>query len=150
MSDIHFYSHTAGPHVCLSNFHPSPVEIDGKTWPTVEHYFQAMKSRDKAERERVRKAGRPHEAKKLGRKVQLRRDWERVKDDVMHRALLAKFTQHEDLRKVLLSTGDAELHEDSPTDMYWGCRGKDMLGKLLMRARKMIAEETNPQGGAQE
>ncbi len=56
----------------------------------------------------------------------------------MRKALYAKFIQNLDLREMLLATGDAELHEDSPTDMVWGRRGQDLLGKLLMELRAAL------------
>jgi N-glycosidase YbiA len=72
--------------------------------------------------------------------VKMRNDWESVKDGIMEFALLAKFTQHEDLKEKLLSTNDAKLIEDSPYDSYWGSarNGKNMLGLLLMKVRDSI------------
>jgi ribA/ribD-fused uncharacterized protein len=72
----------------------------------------------------------------------LRRDWERVKDDVMRRAVTAKFTPHTDIRAILLDTGDEEIVEDTSTDHYWGRgrsgTGKNMLGRILMRTRTQL------------
>ncbi|KKL76505.1 hypothetical protein LCGC14_2044250, partial [marine sediment metagenome] len=74
----------------------------------------------------------------------LRRDWESIKEGVMYDAIKAKFTQHEDLREILLSTGDAKIIENSPIDKYWGCgkkgTGKNRLGVLLMRLRNELRE----------
>ena len=73
------------------------------------------------------------------RKRPLRRDWESVKDQVMLEAVRAKFTQHDDLREVLLGTGDAKLVEHTENDNYWGDggdgSGKNRLGQLLMQLR---------------
>jgi len=70
-------------------------------------------------------------------------DWEEVKDGIMLDALRLKFTQHSELKELLLSTGDEEIIEDSPIDSYWGCgsdgEGKNMLGKLLMKLRSELA-----------
>ena len=73
------------------------------------------------------------------RKQKLRRDWESVKVSVMTEAVRAKFTQHDDIRSILLSTGDAKLVEHTANDDYWGDggdgSGKNMLGQILMRIR---------------
>ena len=85
---------------------------------------------------------------KMGRdrKRPLRRDWEVVKDDIMREALRAKFTQHEDLRIILLETDDAELVEHTKNDSYWADGGDgsglNMLGKLLMELRDELKTET--------
>lgn len=75
--------------------------------------------------------------RKYKKLVSIRQDWEAVKVNVMRCGLTEKFTQNENLKKLLLSTGDAELVEDSPYDAFWGAanNGKNMLGKLLMEAR---------------
>src|SRR6266853_1493110 len=112
MSVINFYS-VSGDHGCFSNFSPHPVALKGKTWPTSEHYFQAQKFAGTPREEEVRKAKSPMIAARMGRsrKHRLRPDWERIKDGVMREAVLAKFTQHDDLRAVLAGTGDALLVE---------------------------------------
>ena len=129
---------------CFSNFAYSPFRLNGTTWPSVEHYFQAQKFPDTEYEEAIRQAKSPAKAKTMGRsrKYRLRRDWESVKDGIMREAVLAKFTQHADLRAILLSTGDALLIENSPTDDYWGCGGhgggKNKLGKILMSVRDQL------------
>ena len=64
---------------------------------------------------------------------------EEAKVDVMLKCCMAKFTQNEKCKKALLSTGDAKLQEDSPTDSYWGIgrdgKGRNMLGVILMKVR---------------
>jgi len=107
---IKFYS-TADEYGEFSNFAGYPIRIGKKTWPTSEHYFQAMKFRDKSEQEKIRKANSPMLAARMGRdrkKRTLRKDWESAKCNVMREAVLAKFTQHEELRELLLATGDAK------------------------------------------
>ncbi len=80
-------------------------------------------------------------AARLGRsrKVPIRPDWEQVKDEVMLRAVLAKFQAHAELQELLLSTGEEEIVEKTTRDYYWGCgtnsTGKNMLGIILMRVR---------------
>ena len=127
----------------FSNFALYPVKLDGQTWPTSEHYFQAQKFKDKAYKNKIRKAGSPIQAARLGRdrKQKLRRDWESVKVSVMRKALEAKFTQHDELKALLISTGDAKLVEHTANDSYWGDgggKGRNMLGKLLMELRETL------------
>jgi len=125
----------------LSNFYPQGFEEDGKYWPSVEHYFQAMKFEDMEYREKIRKAHSPHKAKQLGwtRKVRIRKNWDSIRDEVMLHALREKFANPQ-MREVLLRTGKRELIENSPYDAYWGIGrnrdGKNRLGKLLMRVRE--------------
>jgi hypothetical protein len=137
---IQFYS-TAGEYGCLSNFSRHPVRLKGKVWPTTEHYFQAQKFAGTPHEEEVRRCRTAREAANLGRsrKLPLRRDWESVKDAVMRDAVLAKFTQHEDLRAVLLGTGEAKLVEHTHKDSYWADggdgTGRNVLGQILMSVR---------------
>lgn len=125
----------------LSNFYVSPfhvVEPDGRIaiWPSVEHYYQAHKTRDPREREAIRSAVSSLLARRIGRRATLRGDWAAVRDGVMRRALRAKFSQSYRLRELLVGTGQAVLHESSP-DPYWGgsTGGQDRLGQLLMQVR---------------
>ncbi|NNJ12926.1 NADAR family protein [Chloroflexales bacterium ZM16-3] len=118
--------------------------MDGVTWPTSEHYFQAQKFPDPAIQARICAAASPMEAAALGRSREfpLRLDWEQVKDDMMYTALQAKFTQHAELREALLATGDATLIEHTTNDAYWADggdgHGRNMLGILLMRLRDAL------------
>ena len=107
-------------------------------------FYQAQKFPDTEYEEAIRQAKSPAKAKAMGRsrKYRLRRDWESVKDGIMREAVLAKFLQHADLRAILLSTGDAVLVENSPTDDYWGCGahggGRNKLGRILMSVREEL------------
>ena len=145
---IHFYR-VSDDFGCFSNFSPHPIRLGGKTWPTSEHYFQAQKFLDKEHQEAIRKANSPMIAAHMGRdrKKKLRRDWESIKVSIMTDAVRAKFTQHEDLRQILLSTGDAKLVEHTDKDKYWGDggdgRGQNMLGQILMRIRAELADPTS-------
>ena len=136
---INFYS-ASGPYGCFSNFSPHGVWLKGRTWPTTEHYFQAQKFAGSPDE--VGFARSPMIAARMGRsrKRPLRKDWESVKDRIMHEAVLAKFTQHADLREVLLATGDARIVEHTENDAYWGDggdgSGKNKLGLILMRVRE--------------
>src|SRR5690606_32064817 len=140
---IRFYS-VGADYGEFSNFAPYPIALAGKRWPTSEHYFQAQKFVDARLREKIRKANTPMIAARLGRdrSAPLRRDWESVKVQVMTEAVLAKFTQHEELRTLLLATEDALLVEHTDNDSYWGDggdgSGKNMLGRILMRVRDQL------------
>jgi N-glycosidase YbiA len=137
---IHFYS-TRGDYGCFSNFSRHPVYLKGKVWPTSEHYFQAQKFAGTAYEGTILRAASPMIAARLGRsrKVPLRPDWEAVKDAVMRDAVRAKFSQHDDLKAILLGTGDAVLVEHTANDSYWGDggdgSGKNRLGQILMDVR---------------
>jgi ribA/ribD-fused uncharacterized protein len=132
-----------GRYAFLSNFYPSPMEIDGIIYPTNEHFFQAMKVLTPKERKVIAAAETPGLAKRLGRQVNLRWDWESVKDEVMLIGLRYKFSDPE-LAEKLLDTGDEELIEGNWWgDTYWGvCNGvgKNKLGKLLMQVREELAD----------
>ena len=140
MGVINFYG-VGDEYGCFSNFSPHPVVLKGKTWPTSEHYFQAQKFAGTPDEEEVRLAKSPMIAARMGRsrKRPLRKDWEAAKDRIMHEAVLAKFTQHADLREILLGTGDSKLVEHTENDAYWGDggdgSGRNMLGQILMRVR---------------
>lgn len=136
-----------GQYAFLSNFYDSPLPTSGGTviFPTVEHYFQAMKTENPEERERIRLAATPGKAKRLGRTVNLRADWEEIKLNVMKYALIKKFNNNPELRNLLLETGDAELIEGNYWhDNFWGncscekcknIKGQNHLGQLLMEIR---------------
>ncbi len=143
---INFYR-VSDDYGCFSNFAPYPIQMDGKQWPTSEHYFQAQKFEDCEHQEAIRKTKSPMIAARMGRdrKKPLRRDWEAVKITVMRKAVRAKFTQHEDIRQILLSTGDARIVEQTENDSYWGDggdgSGKNMLGRILMEIREELRTE---------
>lgn len=137
---INFYS-TKDAYGEFSNFAAFPITLKGKSWRTTEHYFQAQKFPDTEHEEAIRLTTSPTVAARMGRsrKRPLRADWEAVKDDVMREAVRAKFTQHENLRELLLGTGQAQLVEHTTNDSYWGDggdgTGRNMLGLILMEVR---------------
>ena len=132
----------------FSNFAPYPIVLHGKRWPTSEHYFQAQKFAGTPHAEEIRRAKKPRIAADMGRdrKRPLRRDWESVKDSVMFYALRAKFTQHDDLRTLLLATGETLLVDHTANDNYWADggdgSGKNLLAQLLMRLRYELRATT--------
>jgi ribA/ribD-fused uncharacterized protein len=156
---ILYFRRDRGAFGFLSHFHPAPLVLDGETWPTVEHYYQAQKSFDPAYRQAIREAVSPGMAKRLAAPPQAplrvakqswfrqhgampRADWHEVKLDIMRRADLAKFTQHQELAVLLLATDDAALIEDSPWEAYWGIgrdgQGLNWAGRVLMEVRARL------------
>ena len=132
-----------GDYVFLSNYHSSPIEVDGILYATVEHAFHAAHTVNLEEKQAIAAAATPGDAKRMGRQVQVRPDWEQVKVGSMEDLVRLKFTPHADLRAKLLATGDAELIEGNWwKDTFWGvCRGegRNELGKILMKVRSEMA-----------
>lgn len=145
----------SGPYSFLSNFEPPGLrwqsarfgEID--VW-CVEIAYQAEKARNIEDFYEIAILGSPREAKRLGRLVSLRPDWENVKVDIMRRAVRQKFSSTHMMMK-LMSTGDSTLVEGNYWhDNVWGdcrcdlqeCRGQgqNLLGKMLMRMRQNIRD----------
>jgi ribA/ribD-fused uncharacterized protein len=148
-NEIKFYS-TSATHRDFSNMHMISLKIDGVTWPSVEHYYQAMKfdpnvAKNLKHIEDIKNANSPFYAKKLGsnRNYTLKTNWNEIRNQVMLTALRAKFDpkQNKIISKKLIDTGDAILIEESNDD-YWGCgkynSGKNTLGKLIMQVRSEI------------
>jgi len=143
----------AGAHHFLSNFENSVIQLpldqgqravacqDTIIFKTVEHYYQAMKSNNILDWVIISQCTTPGQAKRAGRKLRMRFDWDNIKLGVMETGLDAKF-QIPELRDKLLATGNAMLIEgNSWNDTYWGmCRGvgENHLGKLLMKIRGAI------------
>ena len=142
---IHFYNRDE-PYYEFTNFAMYTVQIDGSTWPTTEHYFQAQKFVGTPYAQAICHLATPREAFDFTRKPEVhfwrRSDWEQVKEDIMKKALLAKFTQHNDLRLSLLGTRNRKLVEHTSNDNYWGDggdgSGKNRLGYLLMSVREEL------------
>jgi len=126
----------------LSNFHRCPQIVDGVEYPTNEHYYQSMKAKDLRVAKWIASAPSPFLAMRAGRMLRRGKEFRDVWTDSMRLAIMlkglrAKFSD-EHLKSRLLATGDATLHEDSPTDMFWGKKGRDCLGRLLMTVRDEI------------
>ena len=136
-----------GKYDFLSNFYEHPIQYNGIVYPTNEHFFQAMKSLKEDERKMIAAAPTPGKAKRLGRAVTLRSDWETIKYDIMLMGLRLKFCD-KDLREKLRATGDEYLIEGNWWhDNTWGdcscercktTRGRNELGRLLMQVRNEI------------
>lgn len=124
----------------LSNFYPAKVVMDGMTFQSTEAAFQAAKCKDISGRRDFVPLN-PSQAKRKGRHVELRADWEFVKVDVMRQLLLTKFTMNPSLGRKLLETGDATLVEGNDWgDRFWGVdgTGRNVLGRLLMETRDYL------------
>lgn len=131
--------HFRGEFAFLSNFFPSPITIQGIVYPTVEHAFQAKKTMNREDRLVIAGCRTPGEAKRMGRRVELRPDWDRsTRLSVMFSLLWDKFKDPV-LRERLLNTAPRMLIEgNSWGDRFWGIcdgSGENHLGELLMRVR---------------
>ena len=139
-------SRTDSDHV-LSSFSGPAFFLDDKQWPTVEHYFQAMKLETEADRERIRCAPTAKAARKLGRSrfKRVRKDWRDVRRIVMTRAIYTKCRTDGEVARTLLDTGESTLIENNNYDYFWGCgrdrRGENAYGKVLMDVRNKLQQE---------
>lgn len=124
----------SGKYRFLSNFYPIEMEIDGVKYKSSEHYYMSQKTTNEHFRKLILDAATGAAAKKIGKTVPLRKDWEeKYKNQSMLRGLLAKFDIPE-MRDKLISTGNSYLEETN----HWGvCNGvgKNMLGRMLMYVR---------------
>lgn len=136
-----------GYYFFLSNFSSSKIQYKGYTYPNGEAAFQAQKN-DSHTYKHLMQFQTPKSAKKEGRHVNLRSDWEQVKDQLMYEIVLAKFSQNEELKRRLLATGTKKLIEGNTWhDNEWGyctcprCKNEtkqNKLGKILMRVREEL------------
>jgi ribA/ribD-fused uncharacterized protein len=141
-----------GDYRFLSNFYDCCIVHDGIQYKNVEAAFQAAKTLDIEERKKFKEL-RPDEAKRAGRRLYLRSDWESVKVSVMRECLNDKFRRNDDLRVKLLQTGNAKLVEGNTWhDNFWGdcqcgkcihIKGLNNLGIELMLLRSKLNDELN-------
>ena len=147
----------------FSNMSNHPIDVDGEKFASVEHYFQAMKAKefdDKEMYEKIIKTKTGKAVKAVGKKISNFKEelWDSKKDQVMEKAVRAKFTQHPELRRQLLETGDRQIGEADPRNLYWGIgtsmaseksrhpakwRGLNKMGKLLMKLRDQFKTESS-------
>lgn len=129
-----------GQYSFLSNFY---VTKDGKS---VEHYYQAAKATNIKDYIQIINSHTPADAKKLGRTIKVRDDWDQIKLIVMEQLLIKKFSD-QILAEKLIATLDYELVEENNWgDTYWGvCNGigYNNLGKILMKIRDNFFDVTN-------
>lgn len=125
----------------LSNFYPCTITYEGITYPSSEHAYQAAKSEYTGDRLAVARCSTPGQAKRMGRKIKIRSDWDKVKRGVMKDILRIKFSLP-GLQKCLLATGNAYLEETNHWgDTYWGVYrdvGLNQLGEILMEIREEL------------
>jgi hypothetical protein len=150
---IRFYRANERPYGVLSNLHRRPVFFDGREYPTAEHAYQAGKARKAAVRDWILSAPSPSLAAMAAHGLytwDVVPNWSAIKFERMRHVLRAKFTQHEDFRRLLLSTGNARLIEtgrvDNAVNRTWGevnGKGQNMLGVLLMELRDALRDESN-------
>lgn len=131
----------------LSNFHAAYLLYEGVVWPTSEHAYQAMKSKDENQRLNIAMMDLPSQAKAYARTLTRRVDWDDVKLDIMEEIVRCKFAQNPHLADKLLATADLEIIEGNTWgDTFWGvCNGKgeNHLGKILMKIRDELHEQNN-------
>lgn len=139
MSDNKTISEFRGEYEFLSNFYETEIYYWGYKYRNAEAAFQAMKDPLQAS---LFVGLDAKAAKRLGRKVNLRKDWEQLKVDFMYSVCFAKFTQNPELGDRLVSTGDKTLVEGNTWgDTEWGVcngKGKNLLGNILMQVREKI------------
>tara|TARA_B100001964_G_C13997295_1_gene493344 strand:+ start:259 stop:741 length:483 start_codon:yes stop_codon:yes gene_type:complete len=156
---IYFYGHIEHyTYACFSNFYPSQfTDVDNIIYHCSEQYLMAYKAfimNDLNTMEKIMQTYNPYQCKKLGRQVKNWNQelWDQNKCDIMFDALYYKFSQNDDIRQKLLSTGNSTLAEASPRDRIWGIglnisdaqsgkdwRGQNLLGKTLMRVRENLS-----------
>lgn len=152
--EIRFYRASEKPYGAFSNLYRRSVQFEGEVFATSEHAYQAGKARKREVRDWVLSAPSPALVAMAAHGLyywDIVPGWSRTKFDRMRGVLRAKFNQHDDLRELLLSTGDARLVEsatvDNEVNRLWGevnGEGRNMLGQLLMELRAEL------RGGATE
>lgn len=153
MKEISFYRANEKPYGVFSNLYRRTILFEGIEYPTSEHAYQAGKARKDSVREWLMAAPSPSLLAMAAHGLyvwDVAPNWSKNKFDRMRRVLHAKFTQHEDLKELLLSTGNARLVEkasvDNSVNRLWGevnGVGKNMLGQLLMELREELRSAQN-------
>ena len=147
-NEIRFYRANERPYGAFSNLYKRSIEFDGVIYPTSEHAYQAGKARKAAVRDWLMSAPSPALLAMAAHGLyywDISPGWSTRKFDRMRLVLMAKFTQHADLKELLLNTGDAMLIEtatvDNEVNRLWGevnGIGRNMLGRLLMEVRTQL------------
>lgn len=127
----------------LSNFWPCEIVLDGEVYPSVEHAYQAAKTNNIANRKIIQSLKSPGAAKKMGKVVTMRANWDSIKLRIMEDLVRQKFIKDARLKIKLLSTGEQELVERNHwNDQFWGvCNGvgENHLGRIIMKVRKGLS-----------
>lgn len=145
MNEIRFYRASEKPYGAFSNLFRRDIVFEEETFATSEHAYQAGKARKPAVKKWLMEAPSPSLLAMAAHGLyywDVAPGWSSTKFDRMRAVLRVKFTQHDDLRELLLSTGDARLVEsatvDNEVNRLWGevnGVGRNMLGILLMELR---------------
>jgi ribA/ribD-fused uncharacterized protein len=151
MAEICFYRASEKPFGAFSNLYRRDVVFEGEVFATSEHAYQAGKARKPSVRKWLMEAPSPSLLAMAAHGLyywDVSPGWSTTKFDRMRAVLRAKFTQHPDLRDLLLSTGDARLVEtatvDNEVNRLWGevnGVGRNMLGALLMELRAELRDK---------
>ena len=140
---LDFYS-VKTPYGEFSNFALFPLFMDGKFWPSSEHYYQAQKFLTEDLQELIRNAKTPFEAATIarGKEMPVRDDWDDIKDGIMEKVVREKFTFYPVLTELLLSTNNSKIYEHTKNDCYWAdCldrTGKNKLGIIIEKVREEL------------
>jgi len=141
------YVSRSDPLDLLSSYSKHELELDGDVWPSVEHYYQAMKFESDELRKVIRDEDHPAKAETLAtkNKKSIRKDWKKVRETYMTRGIYIKCRAHPEIADALLATGEQKIVESTQYDYYWGCgrdgRGHNTFGKVLMSVRDKLREE---------
>lgn len=137
-TQIKFWT-TKGKWGCFSNFSKHSILIGNTEYPTSEHLYQALKCIRSDDIQKILKTDNPKIAKTIAHSIPIRKDWNDIKINAMHRVLKLKFDQHIDVRHALYDSIGCEIIEASPYDSFWGWglheNGENHLGKLWMEIR---------------
>ena len=141
----------SGPYIWLSNFYllESPIiDLNRNSYPTVEHFYVAGKTTDLKIRNEISKLSTPGKAKRFGRDLNIREDWDSVKYNIMYFAVVNKFSKANPvLRAKLIASKFHTIREGNEWgDLYWGVdlwtkEGQNNLGKIIMKVRDLIDTE---------
>lgn len=139
-----------GEYAWLSNMEPCPILHKGKIYSCVETPYQMEKCANEEDKARFARYD-GYEAKREGKKIQVRADWDDVKVKIMGSLLKKKFINIPSFRARLEATGDQEIVEGNYWhDNFWGnctcprcshVEGRNALGKMLMQIRNMNRKE---------
>ena len=135
------------PHQLLGTCSRHAIDLDGSSWPSVEHYLHGMKFEQPALRVQISEASKPAVAARIAlmNVFRRRRDWKTIRRTVMTRGMYIKCRTWPEVAQALLDTGDRMLVENDAYDSYWGCgrdlRGHNYFGEVLMNVREKLREE---------
>lgn len=150
-NEVRFYRANEKPYGPLSNLYKRPVIFEGEEYQTSEHAYQAGKAKKEEVKKWLMAAPSPALLAMAAHGLyvwDVHPDWSKTKFDRMKKILVCKFTQHQDLQQLLLSTGNKRLVEvatvDNAVNRLWGevnGKGQNKLGVLLMEVREEIRQK---------